>query len=104
MTAQLTVDNLGQACAVSLADVSGLDALVYRQATGEDLDARIGAIIGTALAAPDSLSLADRAVVVWLWTRHNVNADAPLAAVASTVKLMPPVPDGAGGSDVPEAG
>ncbi len=99
--ATLTVDNNGQACAVNLADVSGLDALVYRALSGEELDHRLGAIIGQAAVDPDGLCLADRAVVVWLWTRHNVDTDAALAAVASTVFLMPASPASAGGSDAP---
>lgn len=101
--ATLTVDNNGQACPVDLADVSGLDALVYRALSGEELDHRLGAIIGQAAVDPDGLCLADRAIVVWLWTRHNVNPDATLAAVAADVHLMsstPPAP--AGGSDAPE--
>lgn len=107
MTAELTVDNLGQACTVALSDVTGLDALVYRQTMGEDLDGRLGKIIAAALVAPDSLPLADRAVVVWLWTRHNVNPDATLPVVAASVHLMPStpsVPDGAEGVVASEAG
>ena len=105
MTVSITADNNGQTCVVDLADVTGLDALVYRRDVGEELDHRLGALLAVAPDDSAGWCLADRTVIVWLWTRHNVDADARLAEVAASVHLMPstpPVPQGAGGTDAPE--
>lgn len=101
MTAIITAEDQGQAFPVDLTRVTGLDALVYRQTCGDDLDARVGAWL---VAAPDDSagwSLADRALIKWLYVRQNVDPNAPLAAVADTVTLLPAVTGG--DLDVPGA-
>ncbi len=100
MTVNLSALHDGQQVTIGLHEVTGLDALVYRKATGEELDSRLGLMIAAAPDDPDGWSLADRAVIVWLWTRHNVNPDAPLAVVAAGVTLIP-APASAGDVDAP---
>lgn len=89
MSILIAADIDGQTFPVDLTAVTGLDALVYRQATGEELDARIGVLM---LTAPDDGAdwpLADRAVIKWLSTRQLINPDAPLAPVAASVTFLP---------------
>ena len=107
MSVVLTANNDGQTLPVDLAEVTGLDALVYRQSVGEELDHRIGALIATAARedfTPDDWTLADRARLVWLWTRQTSDPDAPLALVAASVRLMYPTApaDSAGVVGAPE--
>lgn len=95
----LTAEIEGQTLPVDLAAVTALDGLLYRQATGEDLDARLTAMM---LTAPDDAAgwpLVERGVIKWLAARQLGIADATLAAVLSTVTFLPvdPPPDeGAG--------
>lgn len=99
----LTAEHQGQTFPADLSRVTGLDALVYRQAVGEDLEARVLAVAG---APPEAWTLADRAVIAWLFVRQNVDPNATLATVAASLTLLPadepaPAPV-AGDVDAPE--
>lgn len=89
MTVTLAAADDGALFTADASLVTGLDALVYRQATGEDIDGRIGALIASAPEDPADWPLADKAIIKWLWVRATVDANAPLADVASTVHLLP---------------
>ena len=101
MTAVLTADHEGQSFPVDLTRVSALDALVYRQACGEDLDVRIGALLAAAPGQASDWRLADRAILAWLYVRQNVDPDALLAPVAASMTLLPAT-EPVAGIDAPE--
>ncbi len=94
----------GQTLAVELHRITGRDALDYRIAVGEELDYRVGMLLGIG-ATGQEMPLADAAVVKWLWTRQNLNAAASLPAVAASVTLFPaPADDSVGAASArPEA-
>lgn len=82
----ITAEIDGQTFRVDLTRVSGLDALAYRHALGQELDALI---LGWLEAGHVPAFLADLAVVRWLWERQNVDPVASLPAVAASVFLLP---------------
>lgn len=86
MTSTITAVIDGTAHSVDLARVTGLDAIQYRIETGQELDL---VVLGVLESGPDSVLLADLAVVKWLWVRQNVNPVATFALVASSVTLFP---------------
>ncbi len=89
MPTTLVCDHHGQRFVADIS-VSGLDAFTYRAETGEDLDLRIKALYELASGIEDTgWLLADRAVIIWISHRQNVNEHASFASVAALVKLMP---------------
>lgn len=103
----LTCEDNGVEVVVWLAAVSGLDALDYRRALGSELDAALWSMANTATAEDFTVadwSLADRAVLCWLWARHNIDARAPLADVVAGVRMIyvSDPADEAGVVDAPE--
>ena len=102
MTATITCEHEGVPYVVDLTKVTALDALVYRQATGEELDVRVAVWIATAPEAPADWLFADRAVLAWLRLRQNGHPDVTLVEVAASMSLLP-APVGAG-IDAPEVG
>lgn len=79
---------------VDLAKVSGLDALVYRQETGRDLEAELTQMMARAPESDDEWGLLDRTVIKWLSLRHHVDPDVSLALVAASVTMFPGSPAG----------
>ena len=88
MPTTLVCDHHGQRFVADIS-VSGLDAFTYRAETGEDLDARIGVLVASAPEEDTGWLLADRAVIIWIWHRQNIDPTVSFASVAALVKLMP---------------
>lgn len=82
----ITADIDGQTLMVDLSAITGLDALAFRLALGEEIDALV---LRWVEAERIPALLADLAVAKWLWVRQNVDPLASLPAVAATVSLLP---------------
>lgn len=85
MASTITATIDGQTFTVDLSMVTGLDAITYRGEVGADLDA----LVASWVEAGAVVTLADLAIIKWLWTRQRVDPLASLARVAQTVTLVP---------------
>lgn len=85
MALTLTVEvEAGRSVTVDVGAVTGWDAVSYERVVGGALEARIA----EAIARRNATTLADKALVLWLWHRQNVDPMASFAEVTATLRML----------------